>query len=314
MCGTTSFSSDCVRRRVPEEVRDADEQILHEGRRFVSVMLQEVRVFQQAAHARQAQPTFDAPEDRRRLVVGEVMARAHSQEREDLPERFRVGRSGCAARCVPGQLAQAVVVLRAPFRRNVSHGKHVVDQTRGDRIPRHVPVFRLIRILGDGEAAMFLHTLQSARPVRSSTRQHDRDGFPAVRISQRAKKQVHRGAPLFRPADCLGHDRAAGNLETCVRGDHVDVVGLNGDRALDLRDRQRRCRLQDLGQPAFVVGRQMKNDGIRRAALCRYVGKELPQRRNAACGCANPHHQHLIRRAVVAAGNRRTEASAIIPH
>ena len=74
--------------------------------------------------------------------------------------------AGAARGAVGGDRLRRSWSLEHPFR-NVGHGKHVVHQTRGNRIPRHVSVFRLVRILGDGESPMFLHTLQSARPVRS---------------------------------------------------------------------------------------------------------------------------------------------------
>jgi hypothetical protein len=44
------------------------------------------------------------------------------------------------------------------------------------------------------------------------------------------------------------------------------------------------------------------------------VGEELPQRRNAPRGCADPHDQQLIRVESLPAETSAPDSSAIVPH
>ncbi len=91
----------------------------------------------------------------------------------------------------------------------------------------------------------------------------------AVRVSQRAEEQVH-GHALA----ALGLQR--GKLEVAVndgqvlaRGDDVDVVGLQLLAVLRLGDRHGGRGLEDGGQRALVLGREVDDDHVSLARVGR---------------------------------------------
>ena len=71
-------------RTIPIEMRDADEDVLQERLQFLRTFAQQLRIGAQLRHAMDRHAPADAPAQRRPLVVGEVMARAGPEMREDL--------------------------------------------------------------------------------------------------------------------------------------------------------------------------------------------------------------------------------------
>lgn len=66
------------------------------------------------------------------------------------------------------------------------------------------------------------------------------------------------------------------------------MVAFNYDRFIYLRYRHPGLGLQDLGDIAFVLGRQVENNDEGHAVVSRHGLEEAQQRVNPACGCAYP--------------------------
>ncbi|MNV12962.1 hypothetical protein D3C71_1035890 [compost metagenome] len=69
---------------VAKELRHADQHVGQQQGRFLCPVLQQLPIRPQGRHARHLHAAFDAPQDRRGLVVAKVMRRAGAQHGEDV--------------------------------------------------------------------------------------------------------------------------------------------------------------------------------------------------------------------------------------
>jgi hypothetical protein len=81
-----------------------------------------------------------------------------------------------------------------------------------------------------------------------------------VRLGQRSKEDVHRCVSLFDTRHVGLHRLVVADFEALVRRHDIRVVRLDGDRLRHLGHGHRRPRLKDFGEPAVMVGRQVKDD------------------------------------------------------
>jgi hypothetical protein len=78
-------------RGIAEEVRHADQELLHQRDGLVRVLSYELRVLRHIVKAAQVNPPIDATLERRRLVVRKIVAGAHAKQRQHVPEPLVVG-------------------------------------------------------------------------------------------------------------------------------------------------------------------------------------------------------------------------------
>ncbi len=252
----------CLERvGVAEEMCDADQQFLHQRDRFLGLLAYELCVGAQARDAGDVHPSLDATEDRAGLVIDEVVAAAHAQQRQHVAQGIRLVNGFGALRRTAVELAQALVIVRDSGG-HLRHRQHEIDHAGRDGVGRHVPVRGFARRLGDRQPAVLLHSLQARRSIRSGPGQHDADGAGAVRIGERPEEDVNRRSALLRLSNPEDVEHAVGDLEPAVGRHDVHVIGLDAHGLGHLRHRNLRRHLQDFGELAVVIGRKVKDDDV----------------------------------------------------
>src|SRR5687767_1835842 len=118
-----------------------------------------------------ANPALNAPENRRALVIAEVVASTHPQLRENISQGFAIG--GRTLLYVNRNVDQANMILIGDDPRwNLSSRQNIIDETRGQGIPGHVLILCLLRILHDTNAAILFHSLHAHRTVSTRARKN----------------------------------------------------------------------------------------------------------------------------------------------
>ncbi len=147
------------RQRVAEEIRDADEQFLHQRHRFLGVLAQEPGVGLEIRKVPQVDAASHPPMHRARLVIREIVTGANAEHVENLPHRIGSRRGTRGEFSTPAVGAHLLVeVVDALW--HLGDRQDQIDQSGGDGIARHVAVFRQLRILHDNEPTVFLDALQ----------------------------------------------------------------------------------------------------------------------------------------------------------
>jgi hypothetical protein len=82
--------------------------------------------------------------------------------------------------------------LRKP-RRNFPQGKDEIGQSGRDRAARHRPIFGLVRVLDQNDAAGLLDRLDADGPVGTGAGKNDGEIVASLR-RERAKKEIDRSA------------------------------------------------------------------------------------------------------------------------
>ena len=83
-----------------------------------------------------------------------------------------------------------------------------------------------------------------------------------MRIGERPEEDVNRRSALLRLSNPEDVEHAVGDLEPPVGRHDVHMIGLNAHGLGHLGDRNVRRHLQDFGELAVVIGRQVKDDDV----------------------------------------------------
>ena len=157
----------------------------------------------------------DSAQDRRALVMGEIVPGLRAQIREHLHDRLFILR---VARFVRNRLAaRRVLHLRVrlvrlrdfrrqlhpvlvldeleQLRRELRHRQHPVDHAGADRRRRHAVVLRFVRVLRDRQPALRADVFQPDHAIRVRARQDHADRALPVSHRQGAEEQIDRHAP-----------------------------------------------------------------------------------------------------------------------
>ena len=90
-----------------------------------------------------------------------------------------------------------------------------------------------------------------------------------------------------------GSDDTLLDRELLVGRDHIDMVGLDFDRPLELHDRHPGASAQQLGKVALLRGIQMGRDHKAEPAIFRKGAEELLQGFEATCRRADAHDRKV---------------------
>ncbi|RIH78425.1 hypothetical protein Mterra_03670 [Calidithermus terrae] len=268
---------------VAEEVGHRDEQVAQQRLHLLGPLAQQLEVGAQAVELVHLHPPAHPAQQRRALVAVEVVAGAHPEQREDVPQgppggpgrRLGLGGlgPGLGEAQAAGGLHDGQQLLRQLGRR-----QHDVDHPGADGAARHPVVLGVLGALGHDDAVALLDPLDPQRAVGAGPREDQRDGPAAVGLGQAAEEEVDGHAP---PPDELGlleADVAVFDRQVLGGRDDVDVLGLDGDRPGDLGDRHRRADLEDLGEVALVPLREVQHDHEGHAVGRGHGREELLQR------------------------------------
>jgi len=303
---------------VAEEVGHADQHVGQQCRGFLRVALQIPGIAGHVGQGIDLHAPFDAAQHRGQLVMAEIVAGAGAQRGEDLAQRQLVG-LGLGLRLDVVHLARldrgVLAVLGRRHRaelleqrlhvaaqfdqllRDVGHRQNDVDHAGFDGAARHRLELRIAGFLRQGDAALFLDARQPHRTVGTAAGKHDADGVGVVGVGQRAEEQVdgHLHAAL---ALRLGQAQVAVvHRQVQRRGNHVDVVTLDGCRLGDLQHRHAGRLLQDLVGLALVFGREVHDHHEGHAAIGRHAFEQRDKRLEAARRGADTDHGKLQRAA-----------------
>ncbi len=236
--------------------------------------------------------------------MAEVVPGAGQQRRDDFLQRLfgaglQLGRRG-------GMLDRHFEVARRrqfdalgvvpqidQFLRHLDHGHDEVDRTGTDRRHRHAFVFRVVRRLHDGDAALFLDPRQTHGAVGAGAGQHDRDRALAVHLGQGAEEQVDRHVLAARTLQLLDDQEAIHHRQVHVGRDHVDVAGFDLDPRGHLHHRHAGGALEDRCGRARMLGRQVQDDDEGHLVGRRHVLEQALQGGQAAGRCANSDHREM---------------------
>ena len=270
--------------RVPEELGDADqqlvEQVLQFGGRFAAMGDEGVRVVDlQRQHA-----PADAAAEGLALVVLEIVADLAAQQ---LAKRF--GLAVVHTLAAIGCRAERRGVVGQPIG-HVRHRQDRVDAAGLDGVPGHIDRHRpvLVTALGEDEAAVFMDRADAARTVVAVARQHHRHRPRSQGFGQRREELVDRIArALLSKADELqgvvleGEHRAGENDMNRVRAHRLAPHGLDHRYFGEPR--------QHFRQVAFVVRGQMQDQHEAHAAIGRQLFKKALQSVDSPRGRADRH-------------------------
>jgi hypothetical protein len=166
--------------------------------------------------------------------------------------------------------------------RDLGHGQHPVHHACGDRGTRHVAVLGLLRILGHGQSAALLDALDADGAIAVGSREHHGRRVRPVSVGQGAEEQIHRHVAASVVGHVLQLEPAIPDLQDVARRDHIDRVLLDRDRRGHLHHRHRGGALQQLGQHALVLGRQVQHNRESQARIRWQGTEEGAQGRDAA--------------------------------
>ncbi|MGF6745395.1 hypothetical protein OKW36_001031 [Paraburkholderia sp. MM5482-R1] len=238
--GRQYFTFEHVERfLVAEEIGDADQHVLQQRLGFFRVQMQIIAIHLQVGNAVDLQPAFDTPQNRSPFVMSEIVCGAGAQNHHDFAQRAlgrlvdRVFLGLVRLRGRQMDFPRGGPQIEQPLR-HLGRGHHEVGHAGRDCAARHAVVFGLGRVLHERDAAHFLDARQADRAVRARSRHHDAYRAFAVRLGERAEKQIDARAASFLgqlPRDAqvaVDHD----HLE---RGrDQIDVVRFDRRGACDL--------------------------------------------------------------------------------
>ena len=158
--------------------------------------------------------------------------------------------------------------------RHLGQREHEVHQPGGDGTLGHPVVLGLVGVLHDGEAALLLDLLDAERAIRPRPGKDDADRVPVVGAGEGAEEVVD-GCPLNAPLLQLRKaEVGVDGVEVLPRRDDVDAVRLQRRLVRHLRDGHFHMRLEQVGEVALVLGREVHHDDKGQPALLRYVREE----------------------------------------
>src|SRR5215211_7374893 len=197
----------------------------------------ELRVGGQVRKLVNAETPGDATQDGWAFVIREVVPRTDSQLRENVVQGVQLPVDRLLRRVGDADTLK-LFTIRDDLRRNLRRVQDIVNQTRGQRVARHVVILRLARVLHDTETAHLLDPLHAHRAIRARTRKNDRHGSWAMRLGESAEENVDWSAPHLVSRHVPDLDVAVLDLQRLVRWNHVNVIRLNTDASFDLGDRK----------------------------------------------------------------------------
>ena len=142
-----------------------NENVVVKRLQFLGVLLREADVLRQAVQLLHDQAPFDAPLDRRRLVMRKIDARGPAEHAKELLEIVPV-----LGRCLLNLGVPAVQELSNAHQLagNFLGRQHEIDAVAGDGAARHAQVPGRF-VLGEGDAVLFLDGSQAQGAVGSGS-------------------------------------------------------------------------------------------------------------------------------------------------
>ncbi len=165
---------------VAEEAGHIDQQVVGQQGQFLRVAAQRVEIKRHVAgvDAGHGHAALGAALQGAGLVKAEIVGGAAAQQVDDAGESaFRRRRLFVHHRGVrPPTIARRVRQVLAQRRRHVGKRQAEIDHAGLDGAARHAAVARLVRVLGDDQAAGLADRPGAERPVGARARQDDTDG------------------------------------------------------------------------------------------------------------------------------------------
>ena len=176
---------------------------------------------------------------------------------------------------------------------DLRHRQHQIDRTGGDRAPRHAVEAGLVGVLGDDQAAFFLHRLQPDAAVGPGPGQDHADGAGAAIRRQRVQQKIER-QPC--PVTRFGLRQVQGAVADGEIGggrDDIEVVGRDGHSIGCLEHGHRRVAGQQVHHHAFMGRIEMLDDDESHAAGGGQRRQEFPAGVEATRRGADPDYREL---------------------
>src|SRR5215213_9954104 len=237
----------------------------------------ELRVGGQVRKLVNAETPGDAAQDSWAFVVREVVPRTDPQLRENVAQSVQLPIGRLLWRVGDADTLK-LFTISDDLRRNLRCVEDIVNQTRGQRVARHVVILRLARVLHDTETAHLLDAFHAHGAIRARTGKHDRHGARAMRLGERAEENIDWSAPHLVPRHVPDLDVAVLDLQGLVGWNHVNVIGLNTDASFDLGHRKQGRGLKHLRELAVVIRREVQNYDVGHVRMSGHVREEIPER------------------------------------
>ena len=260
-----------------EKVRHVDQHVVEERPDFLRRLLQVAHVSGQRVHFLQRHPPCDPAQQRGGFIEREIHARGRAQEDEDLVQlgvarRLRALLRGRGLRHVgmPHELRQ--LPGDGVWR------QHAVHHAGRDGAVRHAVVARGFFLLRESQPARGLDRAQAGGAVGRRAGEDHADGAALLVGGERVEKEVHRQMP---PALLGARDEAESPVEhghVGVGRDDVNVIRLHAHAVADFVDGELRGAGEQCGEPALVLGVEVRDEDQRQPGARRQGGEQLRER------------------------------------
>lgn len=255
--GDDAFFHLAENRGIPEELRDADQQVVEQRIDLLRRVLEVLHVIGQSVDPVDRHAASDPPVDGAALIEREIMPRVVENQGVD----FLYG-----GFVQPGDRSGVVLRRRGRGRsveQAVGHGIRrslIVDEPGGDGTTGHAVKITAGRRLHEDETLLGLDGGDPRRAVTAGAGEHDPDGPLAAGARQGAEKGVDREAMAARGRGLAQPQRILLQGDFAIRWGDVDVTRCDRQAVRDLGDGHRRVPLQEFAEQAVAIRRQMLDD------------------------------------------------------
>ena len=238
-------------RRVAEEARHPDQQLLEEQIQLLRILLQVADVSRDLVDLVDAHAPLDPAVEGVLLVEGKVVAGLGAQQDDDLFQgALRLvfqGQSGLGDE-------RRALEIGDDLARQLLHRGHDVRQPGVNRAARHAVEFGRRRLLHQHHARLFLDGPQAQRAVGAHARENHADAVLLLVLRQGAEEEINRQAQSARRRRIEQVQNPVQDGHVLVRRDHIDAVRLNRGAILDLDDLHAGGALEQFGHEPLCVG------------------------------------------------------------
>ena len=282
--------------RVPEEVGDADEDLPGQDIDLLRIVSQEPGEVGKAGGVGDQHPPLDAPEDGGALVVCKVDAAGVFQDGVDVGEGLLLGEGGVlvgeGAVAAQGAQQNGGAGEVQDLLRDLLRGEDEVGEPRVDDAAGHPVKFGAVRVLGDDQASVLLHRLDTVGAVGAGAGEDHGDGALPPLLRQGGKEGVD--GVVQRPRRVGQQQPVPLERQVLLGRDQVDGVRLHAHAVLRLTDGHLRVLAQDVRHEALVVRGEVLDHHKAQPAVGGHIVKELLQRLQPAGGRADADDQRRL--------------------
>ena len=258
-------------------------------RSLVAVPGQQLEIAVDIVDTGQRHAPLDPALQRSGLVEREIMRSLIAQQIDDLLEAVARKRRR-AALAAPDI---AVTAIPGERLRHLRHREDEIDGAGRDGGTRHPVKLRVLRFLGDHQAARLLDRPSPGAAVIAGARENDADGALTERAARDRSRESNGIRTPWRSSGGDSRSVPVVHREKAPGRNDADVVWLEPHALARFNDRQRGMGGQQLDQHAGMGGIEMLDQDESHAAVGGKRREERAKRLQPAGGCADRDHREI---------------------